>query len=134
LRARQAADITHDYTADGLRQLAGALGAIAERDTIADVEVDKQMQLLRGRADAMQKDTLAASHAAQAREAMLGAVTLMQAMQEKRFPNLKQHVAEARDAATAVNADMELLKQTSDVQRFFDRSALAVRGMAAGTP
>lgn len=134
LRARQAADITHDYTADGLRQLSGALAAIAERDKIADVEVEKQIQLLRGRADSMQKEALAAKHAEQAREAMLGAVTLMQAMQEKRFPSVQQHVAEAREAATAVSADVELLKQTSHVQRFFDRAALAVRGMASGTP
>ena len=128
-RAAQAAGPSHDYTADGLRHLAGAVDALVERDTVLGRAVGPRVAALRERADAMQRDAGSTDHAQQAREAFLLAADLLQAIQEGAHPGLTDRVGEVRQAATAVRADRRLLDQTAEVQRFFDGAAAALRGM-----
>jgi hypothetical protein len=131
LRARPAVEITHEHTAEGLRHLADALAAMAQRDQIVVAEIEEQVSVLRKHADALQQEPEAARHPAHAREAMLGAVKLMEVLQTQRYPQLEQEVAQARNAATDIQAGVQLPEQADDVQRFFNRSAQVVHGMAA---
>ena len=75
------------------------------------------------------------SYLAYAREAFRTAASLMSTLQqryypEQRYPNLAAEVAQLRSAAELVLPARMLLEQTSDVQRFFDRAATALRAMA----
>lgn len=128
-RATGQADHTHQYTADGLRRLADALGAVTERATVSGVDVEPRLAEIRERADALQQDPTSTEHARQAREAFLLASGLMQQVQEARFSELAAEVREVNDAALAVEADQLLLPQLADVERFFERAAYALQAM-----
>ena len=128
-RAAEAAGPAHDYSAAGLRHLANALGAIAG-STAGNVDVQARVAEIREHADAMQRDPASTAHALQAREAFLVASSLMQQMQQGRGDAAVGAVREVHDAATAIEARTRLLDQTERVERFFDRSANAVRELA----
>lgn len=130
-RARSAADQTHEYTADGLRRLGDALGAIAAGDPAIAGDLQPRLDSLRVRADRMQREPTSTAHAEQARQAFLAAAIAMQTLQERAFPSAVSEVAEVRRAASAVVGDRLLLDQTADVQRFFDSAAAALQAMAA---
>ena len=129
-RARSAADSAHDYTSDGLRHLAGALDVLVRRDTVGRQSLDSQVSWLRVRADTLQRDWGSADHARAARQAFLSAASLIQALQEQRYPDAMDEVTGVVDASQGVKADLPLLQQKAEVQQFFDRVADAVRVMA----
>lgn len=124
------ANLAHDYTSTGLRHLADAIGAVTAGGTVAGVDVEARLAEIRERADAMQRNPASTEHALQAREAFLLASGLMRQIQEARFTALAAEVREVNEAATALKADRRLLAQASEVQRFFERAAHAVREMA----
>ncbi|MDF1501334.1 hypothetical protein [Roseisolibacter sp. H3M3-2] len=128
-RAADGAGPAHDYTAAGLRHLAAALGAVGG-STAGNVDVQARIAEIRQHADAMQRDPASTEHALQTREAFLVASSLMQQMQQGRGDAAVGAVREAHDAATAIEARTRLLDQTQRVERFFDRSANAVRELA----
>ena len=128
--APQSASPSHDYTSDGLRRLADGLGAVIERDTVDGVDAQARLGEIRERADAMQRDPTSREHALQAREAFLVVSSLMSRLQEGRDGAAAESVREVTDAASAVQADRPLLEQTTEVRRFFERSANALREMA----
>lgn len=129
---RPAADISHDYTADGIRQLAAALGAVATRDTVGGAALQPRVDALREQADALGADPQATDHASITRAAFTEAASIMGAMQEQRFPNLDAEVGAVREAAEGVRGEAPLVEQTAQVQTFFDRAATALQSMATG--
>ena len=128
-RAAAGAGPSHDYTSTGLRHVAAALGAIGG-STAGNVDVRTRVTEIRERADAMQRNPASTEHALQAREAFLVASSLMQQMQQGRGDVALGAVREVHDAATAIEPGTRLLDQTARVERFFDRSANAVRELA----
>ena len=132
-RTERDASHAHEYTADGLRRLAGALGAVTDGAAVPGVDVQQRLSEIRQRADALQRDPASTEHALQAREAFVMASALMEQMQQARFSGLASQVREVSDAATAIRPDQPLLRQAGEVQRFFERSANAVREMARTT-
>lgn len=128
-RAADGAGPAHDYTAAGLRHLAAALGAVGG-STAGNVDVQARVTEIREHADAMQRDPASTEHALQTREAFLVASSLMQQVQQGRSDASAAAVREVHDAATAIEARTRLLDQTERVERFFDRSANAVRELA----
>ena len=129
-RARSAADSTHDYTSDGLRYLAGALDVVVRRDTVGRQSLDAQVGWLRARADTLQRDWRSSHHARATREAFVSAASLMQALQQQRYPDAMDKVTGVVNASQGVRADVPLLQQKAEVQQFFDRAAEAIRTMA----
>lgn len=132
-RARAAADQSHDYTADGIRRLSAALAATAAQHTATSGEVQPQLDTLRARADALQRDPGSSAHAGYARDAFSTAAAVMRTLQERVHPALGDAVSEVEQAAMGVSADRLLLDQTAEVQRFFDAAATAIQRMAAGS-
>lgn len=129
-RAGTDADHTHRYTADGIRHLAAALGALAERDMAGDVQIQSQTDALRERADALQRNPGATNHAEQARAAFLAAASLMRSLAERGPSAAVAPVDDAQRAATAIEPRVLLLQQTAGIQRFFDDAGVALRAMA----
>ena len=124
-QAGTAADATvaHDYTADGLRRLADALGAVTASAEVGAVDVSQRVAEIRERADAMQQNPASSEHAVQASEATLLAAALM-----RELPGATGG-AEAYSAAQAIRGDRPLLEQTDAVRRFFEQSAAVLRSL-----
>lgn len=129
-RTAQGADSTHNYEAEGMRQLAAALDELADRDTIGGVALDARIAALRNRADALQRDWRSTEHARHTRAAFDSAAALVEGMQQQRFANIANEAAALRQAASGVSPDRLLLEQTAEVRQFFQRAADAVRAMA----
>ena len=125
-RAMSDADHSHAYTADGIRRLANALGALSERDGKSDENIQSRVVMLRERADALQRNPQSTEHARYAREAFDAAAELMRAMQTG---TSSDEVAEVGRAASALEPNTMLLLQREAVQRFFDQSSAALRAM-----
>ncbi|MGI8843678.1 MAG: hypothetical protein ACR2HZ_08260 [Gemmatimonadaceae bacterium] len=130
-RAQADADLSHEYTANGIRRLASALGAITDRDTVGGTNVPSLVADLRDRADALERNQESMSHARYAKDAFISAGDLMQALQQRSYPNAGAEVEQARQAAQSVDTDGPLLAQRTRVQAFFDHSARVVQAMMA---
>lgn len=132
-RSRQNADLTHEYTADGIRRLAAALDVVARQDTVGGAALQPRLDSLRQGADALQRNAESMQHAEQTRAAFTSAAGIMAAVQERRFPDLGDEVGQVREAAEAVRAGAPLLEQRAQVQTFFDRAAAVLRAMTGTT-
>lgn len=129
-RALAGADTTHEYTADGLRRLAVALGAINERDAAHSSTLRPRLTALLNRANELEKNPGSMRHADYTRAAFLDAASVMSMLQQQSFPTLQNDVAQVKQAATSIQPNMPLLQQKGAVQKFFDSSADAVSAMA----
>lgn len=127
-RGSGAMSTDHAYTANGIRQLAAALGDISSSGQGA--QVSSELTAIRNRADTLERNPTSTAHAGQARVMFLSLAGLMAAMQQERFPNLGDDALAVTRAAEAVRDDRQLLEQGSEVRAFFDRSATVVRRMA----
>ena len=124
----------HEYTAEGIRRLAAAIGAIAERDSVAVGALEPRIRALRERADALQRDPSADAHALKAREAFLLAASVLEEIQDRRFPTLDGDARNVLRAAEALRANRPLTDQADPIRQFFDHSARLVQSMgSAGT-
>ncbi len=121
---------SHNVTADGLRKLAAAIEAVAPSGTVAGMDVGLRADEIRQRADSLQRDPSSLTHARQTREAFLLAATVLQQVQEARYPDMTDETRQVMDAAKGLKADADLLDQTPQVRQFFITAATALRGMA----
>ena len=121
---------SHNVTADSLRKLAAAIEAVAPSGTVAGMDVGLRADEIRQRADSLQRDPSSLTHARQTREAFLLAATVLQQVQEARYPDMTDETRQVMDAAKGLKADADLLDQTPQVRQFFTSAATALRGMA----
>lgn len=128
-RALAGADTTHEYTADGLRRLAVALGAINEQDAAHRGTLQPRLSALLTRANELEKNPESTRHSEYTRAAFMDAASVMGMLQQQRFPTLQTNVAQVKQAAAAVQPNTLLLQQKAAVQKFFDSAADAVRAM-----
>lgn len=117
-QAARDASLSHTYTADGFRYLAAALETLANSPEFAT-----GVREIRAKADSMQLDNKATTHARQAREAALIASTLISHARTSARPEFAVRVRELNDAAEAISAVRPLLDQSTSVQAFFGQSA-----------
>ena len=75
----------------------------------------------------MQRDPTSTRHALQAREAALLADGLIQQLQAARGGDAASAPGAVGEAARAIDAQRPLLEQMSEVDRFFDQAADALR-------
>ncbi len=125
-RASRTAGVAHEYTADGLRQLAAALNEIVGRDSVSGVALEPRINEIRDRANVMQQDPNATDHAQQAREAFSVAASLMAQMNTMTVTT-NDSGRMLRDAAMAIQPSVPLLQQTERVEEFFTQAAKALR-------
>jgi HAMP domain-containing protein len=128
-RARDEVSRDHSYTADGIRELAGALHALAEQEESERVAVEPRVEYIRERADALERDAEATTHAGITRDAFTNLADVME-MLRQRYSGAQGDVSQVREAANAIEPNTLLTNQAQHVQTFFERSATAVRTMA----
>jgi hypothetical protein len=121
------ANRSHDYTADGVRRLAGALSALLQWDGGTGASRRLQIESLRRRADDLQRNPGSLRHAEYARDAFTTAASVSQWFQERNVPAAADAVKQVRAAALDIDPSLPLLQQTAKVQRYFDLAGTAVR-------
>ena len=127
----QAAGPSHDYTADGLRQLAAALDAMSRTQVAlaSAADASKHIAAVREWADAMQRDPQSLEHADQARAAFVAAAQAMEVLQSA-SPGAEQAVQAVRDSAAEIDTARPMLEQATRIEACFDRSAEALRSLS----
>jgi hypothetical protein len=128
-RARDMAGPRHEYTAEGIRRLAVAINDLAVLDTVAGGALRPRIDALRERADALQRDPADDTHALETREAFLLAASVLESIQDRRFPDLDDQAAAVVRAADDVKARTLLTEQTSAIEGFFNRTSELLRAM-----
>lgn len=130
--AESSMGVSHEYTANGVRQLAAAIDALAHGDTLGGGSLDANLGALNSMADRLQTEPQSLKHADLAHAAFASAAQLLQDVQQKRFPNAGAQVAAVRSAADGISKDRPLLEQGATIKSFFDRAADALRAMKTG--
>lgn len=127
--ARTDAGPDHEYVANGITRLAGAIADLSARDSLAGSAVAEQVQALNRLAVQVQEDRQAMSHADIVRAAFTSSAALLGDIQQRRYPAAGGAVADTRAAAEAITKDRPLLEQRPQMDRFFTQAAAAVRAM-----
>jgi hypothetical protein len=129
-RTRADLGIDHLYAADGLRQLAAALEEMAGAHAGTLETLRPQLDEMRRRADALQREPAPAQQPQHARSAFGAAAAALNVLQQRR--GVQPDVAEpVRVAAGELSEATALVDQAPRVQAFFEAAADAV--MALGT-
>ncbi|MBA2632923.1 MAG: hypothetical protein H0U86_08005 [Chloroflexi bacterium] len=118
--ATEAAGETHDYASEGLQKLADAIASVAEGDAADDTAVNERLDNVRDMADQLSAEADAAQHAGLARQSFLAATEAMAALDPA------GDVASLRQAAEAIQPEVQLLDQTQAVQSFFEQAGEAL--------
>ena len=127
-----AGGMSHEYTATGVRQLAGAIASLARGDSLGGAGVDAQVNALNTLADRLQTEPQSLKHSDIAHAAFAAAAQLLLEVQQRSFPDGGAVATSVRQAADAVSKDRPLLEQRAEVNRFFTSAADALRAMSGG--
>jgi len=125
-RSSRTAGLAHEYTSDGLRQLAAALNEIADRDSVGGIAVRPRISEIRDRANAMQQNPTSTEHALQTREAFVLASSLM-AQMKMGSANGNGTLQSLQNAAMAIRPSVQLLEQKDVIEQFFAEAAKTIR-------
>jgi hypothetical protein len=120
----------HAFTSAGLHKMADALRALTIRYSVSDANVTSELQRLRLYADQLQEDPRSTEHADVIREAFLLASDLMGLIQRQVQPHLNEELADARQAAEAIEPDRPALRQKAEVAAFFEKAGSVLEGLA----
>ena len=132
-QARGAADTTHEYTTEGIRHLAGAIQAVAQRGDTAGASIGSVADSMRTHAEALQRNWQSTNHANHVRLAFMQAAGALERLREQRFPQAATTVAQVRAAAERVQGTQPLLQQRQSVQQFFEVAAQTLQSMQAAS-
>lgn len=131
-KASQDMGLHHEYTSTGIQQLSSALSYIVETKFADDVELGKRKDLMEKKANKIQKDPQSLQHANMIQDAFVAASNVMDRLQQKGYPDLKDKVSEAKQAAKEINVSKPTLEQKDNVKNFFEESSEVVEAMAVG--
>lgn len=109
---------THEYTADGIRRLSGALESITrgQRNDVAQ----QRFEQFREKAERIQQDPASMQHAGTVRDVFTSAVEVIASLDGA--PKTDR----LRSTAESISPDQPLLEQSDAVRRFFRESAAAI--------
>ena len=120
---------SHEYTADGLRELASTLETMISSDASGAAAVAPRIEEIRTQADAIRRESDSMRHADMVQRAMRAGAGLIADVSARRGANAD--TAAVSNAAGALDPQRPLLEQTDAVDRFFDAAASAVEQLGA---
>lgn len=130
---RDEMDPSHAHEARCLSQLAAAVAASTERDTVRDEPLEQRLNTLRQNAQSLTQDPESTGHAAQLREAFQEAASVLERVAETREDvgeELRTHVSQLREAADDFERNELLLEQKRAAAEFFEHAAAALDVLA----
>lgn len=124
--------LDHQYTSNCIQRLSTSIDALLQNPDLAGIDVQAQFQDYRQKAERLvQSPETSGQHANITREAFTSMATLLNAVQDARYPGLESQVSELEQAATAVQGNVEMLNQKEAVQRFFGQAGNVLTGMVS---
>ena len=121
----------HTYAADGIRELADALAALADRGEGTQEVIQTHLDRMRELAGSIGNQTSSVDHAALTRQAFTTGVEAFERLADRQYVQATNNVGELRDGAQALNPQQPLTDQVADVKEFFIRAGLALQRMAS---
>ncbi|MBD0365084.1 MAG: hypothetical protein ICV53_03145 [Flavisolibacter sp.] len=118
--------LDHAYSHEALLKLTAATKAMAQEigyNLPADLDKVKEYT------DAITKDPHADTHADNIKKAADILTTVLQNMQQAKYPELDNEAAELRNASASINPDVHTLDQKDAVKSFFSKAADLLRKM-----
>jgi hypothetical protein len=126
--------LSHQYTANCVRLLAGALGSVVQRDTVGGAALNPALlELNESAAELQTTPETSPNHSSMVREIAMSAADLMAQVQQTRAgpgASSAQEVTQARAAAEAIRSDTPLMEQQQVTGEFFRRAGEALRVMS----
>lgn len=119
---------SHQYTHKAMTHLSKAVEAIAQENNVA-IENKQELNNLKEKADQLKEERSSTKHANIMAEAFTSAAKVINNIQDKQYPDLKQPASEVMNAAKDVKPDVLATNQKSEIKNFFDKSASAIEEM-----
>lgn len=130
------AGLQHQYTVNGLRQLADALEAVVQQRGVDAAAARQEIETIRTSANQLeQSDWQSQQHANMTRDAFTSAADAMGRIHQQHYAgtaNLDNEISQVRESAQAIQPTQPLLEQRDTLHRFFERArdALTTMGRA----
>lgn len=119
-------DISHGYTNEALLKLIEATKAVADKNghTIkADIDSAKMY------ADRITHNPLETTHANDIRKATVILGTILQNIQQAKYPSLAREANDMQNASRAIDPNTLTLQQRNSVKNFFKKAAILLKQM-----
>lgn len=126
--------IGHQYVQGCVQQMAAALSAVVQRDTIAGTALAPQLEDFRQSAMDLTTNAQSMEHAGNLKQVFDNAAGLVANLAQMRNQAGQQAVAGAdqmQEAANNINVEQPLMEQAESVGMFFRNAAQALRALAA---
>ena len=112
--------LDHAYTNEALVKLTDALSAMADE---IDYSVKADIDKVKDYALKITNDPLATTHADDIRKSADIITTILENMQQAKYPGLENDITELRRASSSINPDTLTLDQKDAVKSFFSKAA-----------
>ncbi|HEV2148041.1 MAG TPA: hypothetical protein VGR37_11615 [Longimicrobiaceae bacterium] len=123
----------HQYTSDCIQRLVASVDAVLQNPEMTGVNVQAQLQDARQAAERLvQTPETSTEHAGMVRNAFTSVATLINAIQDQRFPALDAQAGQLEQTAQSVQPGQQLLNQRDAVQNFFRQAGDVLQRMAGG--
>lgn len=119
--------VDHEYTNNAIVELMNAVQAKADE---INYDISADMQSVRQDAQAIQQDPSSLNHANTIKTVGTKLANVMEKMQQEKYPNLSQDVAEVKTAAENINASTPTLDQKDQVKKYFDEAGDVLEKMS----
>lgn len=126
--------VGHQYVQGCVQQMAAALAAVVQRDTVAGTALAPQLEDFRQSAMDLTTDAQSMEHAGNLKQVFENAAELVANLEQMRNQAGQQAVAGAagmEQAANNINVEQPLMEQAESVGMFFRNAAQALRALAA---
>jgi len=113
--------LEHEYTADCLRRLVGAIEGTVPQQQLGQAQ--PELQNAREAADRLARSPPdAMDHSQQARDGLSSAASALQTVQQQAYTDMGGPVQELQQTAQQVDPNVPLLEQRDRIQAFFDQA------------
>ncbi|MGE5680635.1 MAG: hypothetical protein ACM34K_07130 [Bacillota bacterium] len=117
------------FASYGLHLLSAAIGATVVRDEPKDEELNQMRQKLEQVSDSINSNWDATSKAQDIRMAFISAADLLNELQERHYPELKNNIQQLHKEAEAINPGLRATEQSVQVKKFFEQSGQVLQAM-----
>lgn len=122
--------LDHEFSHNALNQLANTTMALASAHGMqADLNVKKQVQMIKQKAEDITKDPMATTHADDIKTAGMAISSILSQIQKAHYPGLDDATAEVVTAAENIDRSTLTLDQKKDVRTFFGSARVLLKGM-----
>lgn len=117
--------VSHEVTSSALMKLADELRTLTENDDQFTQQIDE----IEEQAREIQNDPQSTQHADKVSDAFTNAATVVDNIQENRFPDADAAVSDLQEKARELEENQQLLNQKEEVKTYFEQAATAVEKM-----